>query len=76
MFRDIFGDAGAVSDAVYKHTEYTDKDDYTVIVLSDATPGSYSEPWWSWLVLGVALLIILVSCIGWGMGLAVERAVR
>ena len=76
MFREIFGDAGAVSDAVYKHTEYTDKDGYTVIVLSDASAGSYSVPWWSWLVLDVALLIILVSCMRWGMGLAGKRTVR
>ena len=76
MFGDIFCDAGEVSDAVYKHTEYTDKDGYTLIVLSDASAGSYSVPWWSWLVLGVALLIILVSCMRWGMGLAGERTVR
>ena len=76
MFGDIFASAGSVSDAVFKHTEYTDKDGYTVIVLSDESAGTFSLPWWSWLVLGVALIIILLCCMGWGMGLDGERTVR
>ena len=76
MFGDIFGDGGEVSKAVFKHTEYIDNDGYTVTVLSEASAGSYSVPWWSWLVLGGVLLIILVCCMGWGMGLAGESTVR
>ena len=47
---------GKLSDTTH-HTRYKDTEGYEVIVLNSKT--DWVVPWWTWLILGVFILMIL-----------------